>query len=148
MKFKVAVLSLLVASAQAFSPKAFVPKSALNNNNNGSPNSELWRPPMNTNMVAGGAERAYGDEYYDGKAAATSRLKLYLISALDSEKVAQLYLFCLYRYISTHFFHHPCVFSIIRQVSVSGLPQIFHLFCFTTVLSTLECLWSLLLQSW
>jgi hypothetical protein len=26
--------------------------------------SPLWRPPMN--MVAGGAERAYGQEYYEG----------------------------------------------------------------------------------
>lgn len=62
MKFKVSVLSLLAASAHAFSPKAFVPKKT----NTGSPSSELWRPPMNTNMAAGGAERAYGDEYYEG----------------------------------------------------------------------------------
>lgn len=63
MKFKIAALSLLAASAEAFSPKAFVPKTALTN---GPPNSDLWRPPMNANMAAGGAEKAYGDEYYDG----------------------------------------------------------------------------------
>jgi hypothetical protein len=28
--------------------------------------SGLWRPTIN-NMVAGGAERAYGDDYYDGR---------------------------------------------------------------------------------
>ena len=62
MKFQVALLTLLAASAEAFSPKAFVPKSSLKNE--GASGSDLWRPPMN--MVAGGAERAYGDEYYEG----------------------------------------------------------------------------------
>lgn len=62
MKFQVALLSLLAISAEAFSPKAFVPKTTTTNN--GGANSELWRPPMN--MVAGGAEKAYGEEYYEG----------------------------------------------------------------------------------
>lgn len=62
MKFQVALLSLLAASAQAFSPKHLVPQSTIHNG--GSPSSELWRPPMN--MVAGGAERAQ-DDYYEGR---------------------------------------------------------------------------------
>ena len=61
MKFQVALLTLLAASAEAFSPKAFVPKTTTSNV---APESNLWRPPMN--MVAGGAEKAYGDEYYEG----------------------------------------------------------------------------------
>lgn len=83
MKFGTAVLAALVASTavvvEAFSPAA-------NNINNGlsivqqqllrhqqlnkkesdggsSPSSLLWTPP---NMVAGGAERAVGQEYYEG----------------------------------------------------------------------------------
>jgi len=67
MKLQVALLSLLAGSVQAFSPnKAFLPKTLTNAGNNGG--SELWRPPMN--MVAGGAERATGEEYYDGTKAA------------------------------------------------------------------------------
>ena len=31
-----------------------------------SSSSGFWRPTIN-NMVAGGAERAYGDDYYDGE---------------------------------------------------------------------------------
>lgn len=64
MKLKIAVLGLLASTAQvatAFSPKAFVPKKSLV-----TPQSpDVWRPPMN--MVAGGAEKAYGEEYYDGE---------------------------------------------------------------------------------
>ena len=69
MKFlSAAILCLVASTAQAFSPKAFVPRPGSgvlvpgsSENNDG----ELWRPPMN--MVAGGAERAYGQEYYEGK---------------------------------------------------------------------------------
>ena len=69
MKFlSAAVLCLVASTAQAFSPKAFIPRPGSgvlvpggSDNNDG----ELWRPPMN--MVAGGAERAYGQEYYEGK---------------------------------------------------------------------------------
>ena len=68
MKIKAAVLCLLASGAQAFSPKGFVPnKSGLMvppTSSQDDSNSPLWRPPMN--MVAGGAERAYGQEYYEG----------------------------------------------------------------------------------
>jgi hypothetical protein len=68
MKIQAAALCLLATGASAFSPKAFlpnknglmVPPSAQDDNSN----SPLWRPPMN--MVAGGAERSYGQEYYEG----------------------------------------------------------------------------------
>ena len=65
MKIKIAVIGLLACTfhvATAFSPKAFVPKSQ----SLVTPQSPgVWRPPMN--MVAGGAEKAYGEEYYDGE---------------------------------------------------------------------------------
>ena len=69
MKFlSAAILCLVAGTANAFSPKTFVPRPGSgvlvpggdSNKNDG----ELWRPPMN--MVAGGAERAYGQEYYEG----------------------------------------------------------------------------------
>lgn len=65
MKFTAAVLCFLAGGANAFSPKGFVPsKSGLmvpqGQEDNNSP--LLTRP----SMVAGGAERAYGQEYYEG----------------------------------------------------------------------------------
>jgi hypothetical protein len=61
MKFQIALMSLLAATATAFSPRAIVTP---NKNKAPEQHSALWRPPMN--MVAGGAEKAYGQEYYDG----------------------------------------------------------------------------------
>jgi hypothetical protein len=69
MKIQAAVLCSLAIGASAFSPKGFVahksglmvPPSA----NQDDANSPLWRSP-NMNMVAGGAERSYGQEYYEG----------------------------------------------------------------------------------
>ena len=71
MKFSAAALCLLATgTASAFSPKPFVsrnsglmvPQSSSEDPASNSP--LLWRPP---NMVAGGAERAYGQEYYEGR---------------------------------------------------------------------------------
>ena len=73
MKFTAALTCLLATGAAAFSPKSYVPnKSGLmvpptaqdGASNNNSP---LWRPGMNVDMVAGGAERSYGQEYYEGR---------------------------------------------------------------------------------
>jgi hypothetical protein len=70
MKFlKITVASLLVSSASAFSPKTFgvTPKKTATPTvitSNPASHPALWRPPMQ--MVAGGAEKAYGEEYYDG----------------------------------------------------------------------------------
>jgi len=64
MNFRVALLLLLAGSVSAFSPKAFVPKRVLPTLNTDSASTPSWKTPMN--MVAGGAERAYGEEYYDG----------------------------------------------------------------------------------
>jgi|Transcript_6209 ATP-dependent Clp protease protease subunit len=65
VNFKVAALCLAASifsqSATAFTPKAFVPKSVTKPV---TASDALWRPPMN--MVAGGAEKAYGEEYYEG----------------------------------------------------------------------------------
>lgn len=62
MNLRVALVGLLASSAVAFSLKKLsLPGSPMTSSVSSSP---LWRPPMN--MVAGGAERAYGDEYYDG----------------------------------------------------------------------------------
>lgn len=64
MKLHVALLGLLLAStAEAFSPKPLVTKMA-ELTKDVTPNSGVWRAPMN--MVAGGAERAQRDEYYEG----------------------------------------------------------------------------------
>ena len=68
MKFTAAVVCLLAGGASAFSPRGFVanksglmvPPSAQDDSNS----PLTTRPPMN--MVAGGAERAYGQEYYEG----------------------------------------------------------------------------------
>lgn len=80
MNFKVALVGLLasVSSASAFTPpKAFVVDNSKNRVVGGKPaisetdptqHAALWIPPMK--MVAGGAERAYGDDYYDGKSSA------------------------------------------------------------------------------
>ena len=67
MKIGAAVLCLLASGASAFSPQGFVskksglmvPPSAQDDSS-----SPLITPPMN--MVAGGAERSYGQEYYEG----------------------------------------------------------------------------------
>ena len=67
MKFQVALLSLLAASAQAFTPTPFVPQALINNGaaptTTSSSSDKLWKPPMN--MVAGGAEQSQSD-YYEG----------------------------------------------------------------------------------
>jgi hypothetical protein len=70
MKIQAAVVCLLASGASAFSPKAIIrgkpglidPNNPLENNSN----SPLWIPP-GMKMVAGGAERSYGQEYYEGK---------------------------------------------------------------------------------
>ena len=70
MKFQAVALCLLAGGASAFSP-AFRPnKSGLmvpgGSNSEGlddKSKSPVWRPPQ---MVAGGAERAAGQEYYEG----------------------------------------------------------------------------------
>ena len=73
MKFlSAAILGLVASTAQAFSPKNFVPQpgsGVLVPGSSENTDSGLWRPPMN--MVAGGAERAYGQEYYEGKTGKT-----------------------------------------------------------------------------
>jgi hypothetical protein len=66
MKFQIALIGMLVASASAFSPKPIVPasKSLITSSPE---HSALWTPPKKgMNMVAGGAEKVYGEEYYDG----------------------------------------------------------------------------------
>lgn len=65
MMYKMFALSLVLTAqvADAFQPLAFVPKSPASTGT-----SNVWRAPMSTKMVAGGAERAYGgEEYYEGK---------------------------------------------------------------------------------
>lgn len=65
MKIGAAVLCLLASGASAFSPQGFVsrksglvvPPSAQDGSNS---------PILTPNMVAGGAERAHGQEYYEG----------------------------------------------------------------------------------
>ena len=65
MKFQAAVLSLLVGGASAFSPKAYVQnKAGLLVPKGQEDSTPLFTRP---NMVAGGAERAYGQEYYEGR---------------------------------------------------------------------------------
>ena len=66
MKFQIALIALLASSAAAFSPKPFVtPSKSLVTSVDQHPG--LWTPPKrNLEMVAGGAEKAYGEEYYDG----------------------------------------------------------------------------------
>jgi hypothetical protein len=56
-------LLLMGEAAEAFKPVTFVGKTAAAV----VANSQLWRPPMNTMMVAGGAERSQGDDYYEGE---------------------------------------------------------------------------------
>lgn len=55
MKFASALLLLVVGVAEGFT---VVPKAKVST-------PDAWRPPMN--MVAGGAERAAGGEYYEGE---------------------------------------------------------------------------------
>jgi hypothetical protein len=64
MLFRNLALSLLLMgeATDAFKPVTFVGKTAA-----AVGNSQLWRPPMNTMMVAGGAERSQGDDYYEGE---------------------------------------------------------------------------------
>jgi hypothetical protein len=67
MKFHIALIGLLTASAAAFSPKPLVPASKSIITSSSPEHSALWTPPKKgVNMVAGGAEKAYGEEYYDG----------------------------------------------------------------------------------
>jgi hypothetical protein len=67
MNLKLALIGLLssASTAYAFSP---IGKNPLHNQvmqaRENVASSPLWRPPMN--MVAGGAEKAYGQEYYEG----------------------------------------------------------------------------------
>jgi hypothetical protein len=75
MNFKYAVVGLigLAGSTSAFTPpKPFgverykIGKQEIESvEKDPTQHPALWRPPMK--MVAGGAERAYGDDYYDGK---------------------------------------------------------------------------------
>jgi hypothetical protein len=66
MKIAAAVLGLLATGASAFSPQGFVSrKSGLVVPPSAQDDSNLpLLDPMN--MVAGGAERSYGQEYYEG----------------------------------------------------------------------------------
>ncbi len=66
MKFQIALFALLASSAAAFSPKSFVtPSKSLVTSSD--QHSALWTPPKrNLEMVAGGAEKAYGEQHYDG----------------------------------------------------------------------------------
>jgi hypothetical protein len=68
MKFQASVLCLLATGAAAFSPRqSFVTRNSglvVPTAEDESSNSPLWRPPK---MVAGGAERAHGQEYYEGE---------------------------------------------------------------------------------
>lgn len=75
MNFKYALVGLVAtaSSASAFTPpKPFglerykIAKQEIESGEKDpTQHPALWRPPMK--MVAGGAERAYGDDYYDGK---------------------------------------------------------------------------------
>jgi hypothetical protein len=65
--FKIVAFTFLLfaESALAFNkPTAFATKPPFKTAGS---KGVLWRPPINTHMVAGGAERAYGDEYYEGE---------------------------------------------------------------------------------
>jgi hypothetical protein len=75
MKFHSIVVCLFAAASQtelasAFSPRNFIPnKTGLmvpssDSTSSSTQQSPLWRPPMH--MVAGGAERSYSQEYYEG----------------------------------------------------------------------------------
>ena len=55
-------LLLMGEVAEAFKPVTFVGKAAP-----ALRNSQAWGAPMKTMMVAGGAERSQGDDYYEGK---------------------------------------------------------------------------------
>jgi hypothetical protein len=68
MKLQIALLGLLAVGASAFSPKPLVTVPSKSIITSSTEHAGLWRPPMNTvaKMVAGGAEKAYGEEYYDG----------------------------------------------------------------------------------
>ena len=61
MNLKLAAFCLVAATfgsvSEAFTPTAFVPKTKSSITSNVAPR----------NMVAGGAEKAYGEEYYEGK---------------------------------------------------------------------------------
>jgi hypothetical protein len=68
MKSQIALIALLASSAAAFSPKPFVTPSKSLVTSSSDQHPGLWTPPKrNLEMVAGGAEKAYGEEYYDGK---------------------------------------------------------------------------------
>lgn len=70
MKFQAAFMFLLASGASAFSPKPFSTRKSglvVPSDEKSPESSGLWTPPK---MVAGGAERAYGQEYYEGKSLA------------------------------------------------------------------------------
>jgi hypothetical protein len=86
MKFSVAAVAacaLSASTAAAFSPTPLANTPSILTSANSWTSKEpvkndlldpsahpaLWRPPLKSSMkmVAGGAERAYGDEYYDGE---------------------------------------------------------------------------------
>jgi len=141
MKFQVAVLSLLAASAQAFSPKSLVPQSKTSSSNLITPSSELWMPPMN--MVAGGAERAR-EEYYEGTLLnfCFVGIRLWNIQRYQLDLLSD----GIMGYgitIVLSFLTLSCI-SFCMQVPVLDLPLIFHPFCCTIESFTLVCHWFLL----
>ena len=84
MMFRTLALSLLLMAqgAEAFKPAAFLAKTTPVGNSNG------WRAPMNTNMVAGGAERSQSEDYYEGEfflRYLRSRYKIYAYAGHQSE---------------------------------------------------------------
>ena len=128
MKFQVALLSLLVAPAQAFTPTPLVPQALINNGASpstaSSSSDKLWRPPMN--MVAGGAEQGSGSDYYEGAFLLRKHGNVFTQT------------FACLTYLSFHIFS---LLPISTQVLVLDPHRIFLLFCFTTELFTLVCLW-------
>jgi hypothetical protein len=119
MKFTATILCLLAAGSSAFSPKGFVAsKSGLmvpSSAQDGSSSPLFTRPKM----VAGGAERAAGQEYYEGA------LHFSVLWKSSRETDVQ---------DLTH----------LSKVLRSDLLRIFHRCCCTTVSFTSVCLWFLL----
>jgi hypothetical protein len=68
MNLKLALIGLLssASTAYGFSPVGKNPllNQVMQARENVAASQSQWRPPMN--MVAGGAEKAYGQEYYEG----------------------------------------------------------------------------------
>ena len=147
MKFTIGILwSLVLSSAAAFGPKPLIlPTTSAAAAKDGS--SPLWRPPMN--MAAGGAERAYQDEYYEGT---------YGLPYCLQPKSRRVFV------RHTHIAHSRLaltnlpmmVFGIALQCHNLTTTQVYELdplriclpCCCITVLFTLVCLWSLPSPSW